>query len=104
MLCIQELDNFGYTPLSDSLGPLFGGLIRLPNYVWSVGGITLLGSGSFWGVASGTRHWATWSNDYRCIFKPTKPLKPKSKNHDNGRINIQYAFDMIALISSCNNS
>ena len=54
MLCIQELDNFGYTPLSDSLGPLFGGLIRLPNYVWSIGGITLLGLGSFWGVASGT--------------------------------------------------
>ena len=72
--------------------------------MWSVGGITLLGSSSFWGVAPRTQHWATWSNGYLRIFKPTKSLKPKSKNHDNGRINIQYAFDMIALISSCNNS
>ena len=38
------------------------------------------------------------------FFKPIKLLKPKSKNHDNGHINIQYAFDMIALISSYNNS
>ena len=70
--------------------------------MWSIGGITLLGSSSFLGVASETQHWATWSNDYQRIFKPEKPLKPKYKNHDNGRINIQYAFDMIALISSCN--
>ena len=81
---------------------LFGSLFLLPSHVWSVGGMTLLGPSSFWGVASGTQHWVTWSNGYRCIFKPTKPLKPKSKNHDNGQINIQYAFNMIALISSCN--
>ena len=81
---------------------LFRSFFRLPSHVLSVGGMTLLGPGSFWGVASGTQHWATWSNDYRYIFKPTKLLKPKSKNHDNGQINIQYAFDIIALISSCN--
>ena len=38
------------------------------------------------------------------LFKPIKPLKPESKNHDNGRINIQYAFDRIVLSSSCNGS
>ena len=41
-------------------------------------------SGCVWGVASGTQHWVTWFNGYRRTFKPTKPLKPKSKNHDNG--------------------
>ena len=73
-------------------------------HVWSVGGMTLLGPGSVWGVASETQHWAMWSNSYQRIFKPTKLLKPKSENHDNGRINIQFVFDMIAIISSCNNS
>ena len=34
---------------------LFGGLFRLPSHVWSVGGMTLLGPGSFWGVASRTQ-------------------------------------------------
>ena len=63
--------------------PLFGGLFQLPSHVWSVGGMTLLGRGFFWGVTSGTQHWATWSNGYRRTFKPTKPSKPKSKNHDN---------------------
>ena len=61
----------------------------MPSHVWSVGRITLLGPGSFWGVASGTQHWATWSNGYRRIFfKPIKSLKLKSKNRDNGQINI----------------
>ena len=72
--------------------------------MWSVGGMTLLGLGSVRGVVSRTQHWATWSNGYQRIFKPTKPLKSKSKNHDNSRINIKYTFDMIALISSCNNN
>ena len=62
---------------------VFGGLFRLPSHVWSVGGMTLLDPGSFWKVASGTQHWITWSNGYRRIFKPTKSLRPKSKNHDN---------------------
>ena len=65
--------------------------------------MTLLDPGSFWGVASGTQHWATWSNDYRYIFKPTKSLRPKSMNHDSGWVNMQYMFDIIASISSCNN-
>ena len=47
---------------------MFEGLLRMPSHVWSVGGIILLGSGSFWGVASETQHWATWSNSYRRIF------------------------------------
>ena len=34
--------------------PLFEGLFQLPSHVWSIGGITLLGSGSIWGVAFGT--------------------------------------------------
>ena len=34
---------------------LFEGLFRLPDHVWSVGGMTLLGPGSFWGVASRTQ-------------------------------------------------
>ena len=63
---------------------LFGDLFQLPNHVWSVGGMTLLGPGSFWGVASGTQYWVTWSNGYWHTFKPTKSLKPDSKNHDNG--------------------
>ena len=63
---------------------MFGGLFRMPNHMWSVGGITLLGPGSFWGVVFRTQHWATWSNGYRRTFKPTRSLKPKSKNHDNG--------------------
>ena len=63
---------------------MFGGLFRMPNHMWSVGGITLLGPSSFWGVAFGTQHWATWSNGYRHTFKPTRSLKPKYKNHDNG--------------------
>ena len=67
---------------------LFGDLFRLLSHMLSIGLVTLLGSGSVWGVASETQHWAMWSNGYRCTFKPTKPLKPKSKNHDNGRINI----------------
>ena len=83
---------------------LFGGLFRLPSHMWSIGGMTLLGLGFVRGVAFGTQHWATWLNGYGHIFKPTKLLNPKSKNHDNGKINIQYAFDMIVLISSCNNS
>ena len=41
---------------------VFRGLFRLPSHVWSVGGMTLLGLGSFWGVAFETQHWATWSN------------------------------------------
>ena len=44
--------------------------------------------GFVWGVVFGTQHWATWSNGYQRTFKPTKLLKPRSKNHDNGRINI----------------
>ena len=73
-----------------SLSPYMGvrGPFRLPSHVWFVGGMTLLGPGSFWGVASGTQHWATWSNGYWRIFKPTKSLRPKSKNYDNGRINM----------------
>ena len=63
---------------------MFGGLFWMPSHVWSVGGITLLDLGFFWGVASGTQHWAMWSNGYQRTFKPTKPLKPKYKNHDNG--------------------
>ena len=63
---------------------MFGGLFRLPSHVWSVGGMTILGLGSFWGVASRTQHWAMWSNGYQRIFKPTKSLRSKSKNHDNG--------------------
>ena len=47
---------------------LFGGLFRLPSHVWSVEGMTLLGSGSFWEVAFGTQHWATWSNGCQRIF------------------------------------
>ena len=47
---------------------LLGGLFRMLSHVWFVGGIILLGSGSFLGVTSGTQHWATWSNSYRCIF------------------------------------
>jgi len=47
---------------------MFGGLFRLPRPVWSVGGMTLLGQGSFWEVTSETQHWVTWSNDYRRIF------------------------------------
>ena len=50
--------------------------------MWSVGGMTLLGPGSFWGVASEIQHWATWSNGYWRIFKLTK-----SKNHDNHVLN-----------------
>ena len=63
---------------------LFGGLFLLPSHVQSVRGMTLLDPGSFWGVAFRTQYWATWSNDYRCIFKLTKSLGPKFKNHDNG--------------------
>ena len=77
---------------------VFKGLISELTHVLSVGLVTLLGSGCVQGVASGTQHWATWSNGYRRIFKPTKPLKPKSKNHDNGWINMLYVFDIITLI------
>ena len=50
---------------------LFRGLFRMPSHVWSVEGIILLGSGSFWGVMSETQHWATWFNGYwRIFFKP----------------------------------
>ena len=57
--------------------PLFGGLFLMPSHVWSVGGIILLGPGSFWGVASGTQHWATWSNGYWRIFQAYKIIKAK---------------------------
>ena len=67
---------------------VFGGLFRLPSHVWSIEMMTVLGLGSVRGVVSGTQHWAMWSNGYWRFFKPTKPLKPKSKNHDNSRINI----------------
>ena len=60
-------------------GPFF----LLLDHVLSFGGVTLLGPGCVWGVASGTQHWAMWSNGYQRTFKPTKPLKPKYKNHDN---------------------
>ena len=63
---------------------MFGGLFRLLGHVLSAGLVTLLGPSCVWGVAFGTQHWATWSNGYQHIFKPTEPLKPKSKNHDNG--------------------
>ena len=56
----------------------------LLGHMLSVGGVTLLGPSCDWGVVSRTQHWATWSNGYWCTFKLTKPLKPKSKNHDNG--------------------
>ena len=55
----------------------------LLGHVLFTGGVTLLGLSCVWGVASRTQHWATWSNGYQRTFKPTKPLKPKSKNHDN---------------------
>ena len=83
---------------------VFGGLFWLFGHVLSTGLVTLLGPGSVWGVVSGTQYWATWSNSYRHIFKPTKPLKTKSKNHNNSQINIKYVFDIIALISNCNNN
>ena len=67
---------------------MFEGLFQLFGHVLFTGLVTLLGSSSVWGVASGTQQWATWSNNYRRTFKPTKPLKPKSKNYDKGRINI----------------
>ena len=56
---------------------------HLLGHVLSVGGVTLLGPGCVWRVVSGTQYWATWSNDYWHTFKPTKPLKSKSKNHNN---------------------
>ena len=62
---------------------LFGGLFLVLNHVSFARGVTLLGLSCVWGVASRTQHWATWSNGCRRIFKPTKPLKPKSKNLDN---------------------
>ena len=77
---------------------VFGGLFSELTHVLSVGLVTLLGPGCVQGVASETQHWAMWSNGYRRIFKPTKPLKPKSKNDDNGWINMLYVFDIIALI------
>ena len=83
---------------------VFGGLFRLFGHVLSTGLVTLLGPGSVWGVVSGTQYWAIWSNSYRHIFKLTKPLKTKSKNHNISQINIKYVFDIIALISSCNNN
>ena len=62
---------------------VFGGLFLELGHVSSVGLVTLLGPGCVQEGASGTQHWATWSNGYWRIFKPTKPLKLKSKNHDN---------------------
>ena len=56
----------------------------LLGHMLSAGGVTLLGLSCVWGVVSRTQHWATWSNGYRRIFKPTKSLRLKSKNHDNG--------------------
>ena len=47
---------------------MFEGLFQMSSHVWSVGGMTLLGLGSFWGVAFETQHWATWSNGYWRIF------------------------------------
>ena len=63
---------------------LFGSLFSELGHVLSARGVTLLGPGCVWGVAFGTQHWATWPNGYWHTFKPTKPLKPKSKNYDNG--------------------
>ena len=60
------------------------GLFQLSSHVWFIEKMTLLDPGSFWGVASGTQHWIMWSDGYQCIFKSTKSLRPKSKNHDNG--------------------
>ena len=67
---------------------LFKGFFSVLGHMSSAGGVTLLGLSCVWGVASKTQHWVTWSNGYRRNFKPIKPLKPKSKNHDNGWINI----------------
>ena len=63
---------------------LFRGLFQLLGHVLSTGLVILLDPGCVWGVVSGIQHWTTWSNGHRHTFKPTKPLKPKSNNHDNG--------------------
>ena len=75
---------------------------HLLGHVLSVGGVTLLGLGCVWRVVSGTQYWAMWSNDYWHTFKPIKPLKSKSKNHNNCWINVEYVFNIIVLINSCN--
>ena len=77
-----------FKKLTKVLSMLFEGLFRLLGHVLFVGLVTLLGPGCVWGVMSETQHWATWSNGYQRIFRPTKSLMLKFKNHDNSRINI----------------
>ena len=56
----------------------------MPSLIWSVGGIILLGLGSFWGVTSELNIGPCGPTATGIFFKPIKSLKPRSKNHDNG--------------------
>ena len=47
------------------------------SHVSPIGSVTLLSPDLFQGVQPGTRHWATQTNGFQCIFRSTKQMKPK---------------------------
>ena len=60
----------------------------MPNHVWSVGGMTLLGPGSFGELHPKLNIGPCGPMATSVFFNPIKLLKSKSKNRDNGQINM----------------